>query len=130
MPQITVTQITLEAGGLEFTNATITARGTLAIAAAPNYAAGGITVDFSGLGLPTESAPLEVEIWSEPKSGSAATALFLYSYLDGTNLTNGKVQIWTGAAAQSGLAELANGAVPAGVTGDTIKFKVVCKKFQ
>lgn len=42
---------------------------------------------------------------------------------------NNKIKILTGAAAQAALTELAAGALPAGVTGDTITFYAIFKKF-
>jgi hypothetical protein len=114
---------------------TFTAWFTLVLAG--NYAAGGITVDLTqlfavgnaapGASLPTAAKPLTpVELESSLTPG--ATALYVYHYVPGTDATNGKVQIFTGAAAQSGLTELANGALPAGVTGDIISGKVTFPK--
>jgi hypothetical protein len=54
-------------------------------------------------------------LWMQTINGSG----FSYSY----NKTNGLVQIFTGSAAQSPSAELAAGALPAGVTGDTVEFE-------
>jgi hypothetical protein len=53
--------------------------------------------------------------WEESVSGSG----FIYQY----NKTTATVQIFTGAAAQAGLTELSAGALPTGVTGDTIEFE-------
>lgn len=107
--------------------------GTLAIGAG-DYAAGGLVVNIlnftygKGQGPLPCLPPIEVEIYSQPVVASHAAAKFLYSWLTGSSLANGQVQIFTGAAAQSGLAELADGATPAGVTGDTLLFKMVFPK--
>lgn len=84
-----------------------------------NYAALGDTIDFTSLGdlVMSEYAPIFVVIQSA-KSGGASG--FDYSYNPGTTMSNGKFQVFTGAAAQSPLTELTAGAYPAGVTGDTI----------
>jgi len=109
----------------------------LTIAAGTIYAAGGITVDLTqlfaagnaapGASLPTAANPLlPVTLESAKTPGQAA--LYVYHYVPGTNATNGKIQIFTGAAAQSGLAELSNGAVPAAVSNDTIAGRVTFPK--
>jgi hypothetical protein len=114
----TITQITED-------QRNFTMRGVVAIGAG-DYATPGLTFDLSSGDLPVSSAiPLEVRIYSV----GAAIALYVYRYTPGTTNADGKLQIFTGAAAQSGLAELANGASPAGVTGDTINFVAVFQKF-
>lgn len=102
-----------------------------------NYLAGGITVDLTqlfaagnaapGASLPTGANPLlPVELESSRTPGQAN--LYEYHYVPGTNATNGKIQIFTGAAAQTGLTELAAGALPAGVLTDTIAGRVTFPK--
>lgn len=100
-------------------------RGTIAIAAG-DYATPGLTLDLSSGDLPVSAdPPLDVRIYSK----NAATGLYVYRYTPGSNNTNGKVQIFTGAAAQSPLTELADGATPADVVADTIAFTAVFQKF-
>lgn len=111
---------------IDSTLRTFIVRGTLAIGAG-DYATPGLTTDLSSGDLPVGSPPLEVRIYSTKSPG--AIALFEYQYTPGTTPANGKTQIFTGAAAQSGLAELADGATPAGVTGDTISFTATFQKF-
>lgn len=96
--------------------------GTVAIGADPlTYGAGGIVMTFAGNDLiKSNEVPLKVSVFSAKAAGG--TALYVYSFAPGTTLANGKLQVFTGAAAQSALAELADGAVPAGVSGDTIVF--------
>lgn len=50
---------------------------------------------------------------------------FVYTY----NPTNQKIGLRTGAAAQAALTEFTPGALPGGVTGDTITFYAIFKKF-
>ena len=57
-------------------------------------------------------APDEMLVYSESGSG------FVYTYIR----TTGKIMVQTGAAAQSPLTELSAGALPAGVTGDKVRF--------
>lgn len=94
------------------------------------YVAGGDALDltqlFSALStspgqlLPTFENVVKVVIQSSPNAPGAAS-MFEYRYCEGTNLTNGTMQVITGAAAQSGLAELAAGNYPAAVLADVIQ---------
>lgn len=95
--------------------------GTCAVQASPAaYATGGLPITWSqlapsasadGLSEPT-TTPLVADFYSISGSG------FVYAY----NKSTGKLQIFTGAAAQSALTELTNAsAIPAGVSGDTIE---------
>jgi hypothetical protein len=79
-----------------------------------------------GASILTGSLPLKVEFQSV-KSGAQANTFF-YQYNPGTTLSNGTIQVFTGAAAQTGLTELSAGAYPAGVTADTISFEIVLPK--
>lgn len=99
--------------------------GTVAIGASPlTYGAGGIVMSFAGNDLlKSNESPVSVRVFSKQPAGSGATALYVYNFNPGTTMANGKLQVFTGAAAQSGLAELADGAVPAGVSGDVIGFE-------
>jgi len=95
------------------------------ITASGNYTAGGDTLDLTALtgalgqvGVPTETLPITATIQSANSSGLSG---FLYGYRPGTTQANGKMQVLVqGAAAGDPLADLAAGAYPAGVTGDTI----------
>lgn len=99
-----------------------------------NYPTGGDTLDltaiFSTTGLPgynfpTSSSVEKLELQSVLGTGTAQTGLFLYSYVPGTTLANGKIQVFTGAAAQSPLAELSAGVYPAGVLQDIIEGELI-----
>lgn len=96
------------------------------------YVAGGDTLDLTQLfsqaaGAPGSVAPTfesvaKVEIQSARAKGAANNGnLYVYSYAPGTNLTNGTMQIFTGAAAQTALTELTAGNYPAGVLNDVIQ---------
>lgn len=86
----------------------------------------GLTAGGPGSSNPSGSLPLKVELQSI--KATAQTALFLYNYVPGTTLANGTIQVYTGAAAQSGLAELNAGAYPAGVLADLIHCEVLFSK--
>lgn len=105
--------------------------------AAGVYAAGGIPIDFTqlfsllaggpGASLPTGALPLTpVKLESSRAPGQAN--LYIYHFVPGTTLSNGTVQVLTGAAAQTALTELSAGALPAGVTADTISGSVTFPK--
>lgn len=100
------------------------------------YVAGGDTLDLTQLNgltgglpgqvLPTFEAVAKVEIQSNRLKGAANNGnLFVYEYAPSTALNNGAMQIFTGAAAQSGLTELAAGNYPAGVLNDTIQGEAI-----
>lgn len=88
--------------------------GTITIAAGDTYSTGGLTLNFAPIAKATRP-PTWVQF-----DGNAG---FVYDYNPGTNASNGKVKILTGAAAQAPLTELTAGAPPAGVQSDTIKFR-------
>ena len=80
------------------------------------FGAGGIP----GLTLPTRSLPLKVTLISAKPAAAPQTNMFVYNFAPGTTLSNGTMQVMTGAAAQTALTELSAGAYPAGVLADTI----------
>jgi hypothetical protein len=96
------------------------------------YVAGGDALDLTavfgtaglpGYSFPTASLTEKVEIQSVQTPGVAAQ--FEYQYVPGTTLANGKMQVLTGAAAQSGLAELSAGNYPAAVLADVIEGEMI-----
>jgi hypothetical protein len=92
------------------------------VVASNNYAAGGDTLDLTALAdfIKSSGPPVVVELFSQKAGGTSG---FMYAYSPAAvnpAQNNGKMQVFTGAAAQAALTELANGAYPAGVTGDTI----------
>jgi hypothetical protein len=90
-------------------------------ASTATYAAGGLALNWLQAGTlnTTATAPLWVAFQSVSGSG--------YVYL--VNASTGKLQVFSGAAAQSPLTELTDGeAMPAGVSGDTINFRAEFNK--
>lgn len=99
--------------------------GTIAIGASPlTYTTHGIAMSFAGFDLIKSSTPpLFVTVVSSSAAGTSPSG-YVYQFCPGTSLSNGVLVILTGAAAQSPLTELTGGgAIPAGVSGDTIVFK-------
>ena len=88
--------------------------GSITIVAGDTYSTGGITLNFAPIAKATRP-PVWVTF-----DGNAG---YVYDFNPGTSASNGKLKIYTGAAAQAPLTELAAGAPPAGVQSDTIKFK-------
>lgn len=105
--------------------------GTVAITPSPaTYTTGGIACTFASYeAIKTSLAPFRSRIESQPAAGSGAATKYLYQYLPGADNTKGLLQIFTGAAAQSALTELSAGAIPAGVSGDTIVAEFQFSKF-
>jgi hypothetical protein len=99
------------------------------------YVAGGDTLDLTqlfntassapGMLLPTFEEVADVRIKSARPVGAANNGnLFVYEYAPNPTaaspLAAGTMQVFTGAAAQTGLTELTPGNYPAGVLNDTI----------
>ena len=109
--------------GVDNTQRRVKVSGTATIAASPlTYATGGIAITWTFTNVltgdaillnTTATAPIMAYFTSVSGSG--------YDYA--FNKANNKLQIFTtGASTQSPNAELAAGAVPAGVSGDVIEF--------
>lgn len=111
-------------------------RGT--IVATGNYVTGGDILDFTpgvaiynlGVdGIKSSSGPKAMFFFSAtPAAGTANTTEYVYEGRPGLLQNNSKMQVFTGAAAQAALAELAGGAYPAGVLNDTIVFQAFFSK--
>ena len=104
----------------------IHAVGTIAISASPatyqNLANGGMVLNFTATGLPVQQTAQFVEIYG--------IAGFIYPYVPGTTAANGYFGIFESAGSAAALAELSNGAsIPAGVSGDTIRFHAIFRKW-
>lgn len=108
---------------IDNTQSLIHVYGSLAVGAG-DYAADGLAVSFLGLVIASDP-PLSVEISSQPLVADATTGQYVYGWAKGTTQANGKMQIFTGAAAQSPLTELSDGATPAAVVADRIRFHAV-----
>jgi len=118
--------ITVTISSTDWTGRNLIVFGTVAWSpSADTYTTGGNTMSFAGFDdIKTSSLPNFVEVISQPTSANHAANSYVYQFLPGTTLANGTLQIFTGAAAQTGLTELtSNAAIPAGVSGDTIKFR-------
>lgn len=87
------------------------------------YPTGGDTLDFSGIGdLPVSQPPKMIFL-----SGQAG---FVYSFVPGSTLANGKVKVFcnTAGASNAPLGEHTNATYAGGVSGDTIDFLAVFDK--
>ena len=93
--------------------------GTLAVGASPlTYAAGGIVLNFALDPLiKSQRVPVFVEI--EGRAG------YQYTYVPGTDITNGLLMIRQSAGSAAAFGEIPTAAIPAGVSGDTIKFHLM-----
>lgn len=105
--------------GVDNTQRRVKVSGTATVAG--TYAAGGFALTWTFTDVLTgeavlinTSATFPIMAYFTSISGSG----FVY----GWNKAANKLQIFTGAAAQGALTELANGTVPAGVSGDVIEF--------
>ena len=105
----------------------------IVITATGSYSTGGDTLDLTqvfgtgglpGYSFPLASLPEKIEILSVKPAATPQTNSFVYQYAPGTTLANGKMQVFTGAAAQTALTELSAGAYPAGVLADIIEAEV------
>ena len=117
--------ITVTISSTDWTGKNLIIFGTVAWSASPDtYTTGGNTMSFANFDeVKSGSLPNFVEVFSQPTAASHAANSYVYQFLPGTTIANGVLQIFTGAAAQTALTELSAGAVPAGVSGDTIKFR-------
>jgi hypothetical protein len=98
--------------------------GTIAVDASPaTYAPGGLVCAFASGSAPRSGyPPLEIRVWSEPTSGTPSG--YTYQYVRGTTQANGKLVIMQDGST-SPSAEIPTAAVPAGVSGDTIRFHAI-----
>ena len=116
--------------GVTEANDTLFIYGTAAFSASPaTYAAGGIAISWKGLASNKTSSAGDGTTSGTPffaRFTSVGGSGFVYVW----NKSTEKLQIFTGAAAQSALTELTDGAaIPAGVSGDTIGFEARFKRF-
>lgn len=96
------------------------------IVASGNYTTGGDTLDFTTLFdlVKTDYIPVQVTAWSQ--SSASGHSGYSYYWRPGSALNNGRIQVLTtGTGSGQPLVELAAGAYPAGITGDTIAFCAV-----
>jgi hypothetical protein len=92
--------------------------GLIAIQASPGtYPSNGFTLSLSDPLIKAQRAPKKVHVYSHAKQNGQTQ--YDYTYVTGTDNTNGKLKIFTGGA------ELAAAATPSGVSGDTIAFEAL-----
>lgn len=120
----TATAVDVEAGQKYFR-----VFGTVAINASPaTYATGGLVMDMSQLGVPSDAVPQFVDVQSMPAAGTSPSG-FVYNFCPGTTQANGKLAIFESAGSAAALAEFGNGsAIAAGISGDAISFVAYFKK--
>ena len=91
--------------------------------ASGNYTTSGDTLDLSQFPIiAATQAPVQGTAWMDGLAG------YDYVYYPGTAMNNGKVKIFQQGAAAGAFQELAAGAYPAAITGDTITFYGIFKK--
>ena len=92
-------------------------------AASGNYSTGGDTFDLSQFPqVAATQPPVQGTTWMDGLSG------YDYVFVPGSAMNNGKVKIFQQGSSAGAFPELAAGAYPSGVTGDTITFYGIFKK--
>lgn len=95
------------------------------VAASGTYASGGDTLDLSQFPiLGSSQAPIQGTAWLDGLAG------YDYVFSAGSALNSGKVKIFQQGASAGAFPELAAGAYPGAITGDTITFYGIFKKLQ
>jgi len=92
-------------------------------AASGNYSTGGDTLDLSQFPvIAATQVPVQGAAWMVGLAG------YDYVFTPGSAMNNGKVKIFQQGASAGAFSELAAGAYPAAITGDTISFYGIFKK--
>jgi hypothetical protein len=95
------------------------------VAASGSYTTSGDTLDLSQNPIvATTQAPIQGTAWMDGLAG------YDYVFYPGTALNSGKVKIFQQGASAGAFPELAAGAYPGAITGDTITFYGIFKKLQ
>ncbi|MGH9866139.1 MAG: hypothetical protein ACRD4H_12055 [Candidatus Acidiferrales bacterium] len=97
------------------------------IAASGNYATGGDALDLSGigaLGVPTTKPPIQGTAWMDGLAG------YDYVFSPGAAINTNKVKMFQQASSAGAFSELAAGAYPAAISGDTITFYGIFPRLQ
>ncbi len=117
--------------GVDHTKGTFQVYGTVTLSGNYGTSGGalphGDTLDLTGV-CQSNTIPINVQLWSSVPQGSAPLDDF-YTYLPGTTIANGVVQVRTaGTEFTPGAAY--SGASPSNVTGYTLFFKATFIPFQ
>lgn len=95
------------------------------VAASGNYATGGDTLDLSQFSLiASAQPPINGTAWMDGLAG------YDYVFFPGAAMNSGKVKMFQQGAAAGAFPELAAGAYPGAVSGDSITFYGIFKKLQ
>jgi hypothetical protein len=95
------------------------------VAASGSYTSGGDTLDLSQFPIiDATQAPIQGTAWMDGLAG------YDYVFTPGSALNNGKVKIFQNGSAAGAFPELAAGAYPGAITGDTVTFYGIFKKLQ
>ncbi|MGH9703344.1 MAG: hypothetical protein ACRD4K_08205 [Candidatus Acidiferrales bacterium] len=95
------------------------------VTASGNYSTGGDTIDLSQFPIiGSTQPPIAGTSWVDGLAG------YDYVFTPGAALNNGKVKVFQQGASAGAFPELAAGAYPGAVTGDTITFYGIFKKLQ
>lgn len=95
------------------------------VAASGNYATGGDTLDLSQFPvIGSSQAPIQGTAWLNGLAG------YDYAFAPGSGMSNGKVKIFQQGASAGAFPELAAGAYPSAITGDTITFYGIFQKLR
>ena len=95
------------------------------VSASGNYTIGGDTLDLSQLPIiASTQPPIQGTAWMDGLAG------YDYVFAPGSAMNSNKVKIFQQASGAGAFAELASGAYPAAITGDSITFYGMFKKLQ
>jgi hypothetical protein len=95
------------------------------VAASGNYATGGDTLDLSQFPvIASAQPPIQGTAWMDGLAG------FDYVFAPGASMTSNKVKIFAQGSGAGAFPELAAGAYPAAISGDTITFYGIFPKLR
>ena len=95
------------------------------VAASGSYTTGGDTLDLSQFPrVASDDAPIQGTTWMDGLAG------YDYVFAPGAAMNNGKVKIFAQGTSAGTFPELAAGAYPGAITGDTITFYGIFPKLQ
>jgi hypothetical protein len=95
------------------------------VAASGNYSTGGDTLDLSQFPIiASTQPPIQGTVWLDGLAG------YDYVFSPGSALNSGKVKIFEQGTSAGAFPEIAAGAYPSAITGDTITLYGIFKKLQ